>query len=83
MLIVRLEIGGRGGVDVAALDRDLLVQVGVVLEVDERGHHLGDAGDRTLVLGVLFVEDLAGDRVENDGGGSADVGNESGRSRRS
>ena len=71
--VVGAEIGRRGGVDVAALDGDFLRQVGVVFEEHQRGHHLGDAGDRALVLRVLFPQDLAGVRVENDGGRGADI----------
>ena len=71
--VVGAEIGGRGGVDVAALDGDFLREVGVVFEEDQRGHHLGDAGDRALVLRVLFPEHLAGLGIEDDGGGGADI----------
>ena len=74
--VVRAEIGGRGRVDVAALDGDLLREVGAVLEEHQRRHHLGDAGDRALVLGVLFPEHLARLGVENDGGGGADIGDQ-------
>ena len=71
--VVGPEIGRRGRVDVAALDGDLLREVGIVFEEDHRGHHLGDAGDRALVLRVLFPEHLAGLGIENDGGGGADI----------
>ena len=57
---LRLEVGGRRGVDVAALDRrprrsDRDCPRGYI----QRGHDLGDAGDRALVLRVLLVDDLA------------------------
>ena len=74
--VVRAEIGGRRRVDVAALDGDLLREVGTVLEEHQRRHHLGDAGDRALVLRVLFPEHLTGLGIENDGGGSADIGDQ-------
>ena len=71
--LVGAEIGRRCRVDVAPLDGDFPRQVRVVFEEDQRGHHLRDAGDRSLVLRVLFPEHLAGFRIENDGGRGADI----------
>ena len=58
--VVGLEVGRGGGIDVAAFDGDGLVEVRIVLEEDDGRHHLGDAGDRALVLRVLLPEHLAG-----------------------
>src|SRR5262249_55403790 len=38
--------------------------------------HLGDAGDRALVLRVLLPEHLAGRGIENDGRRGADIGHQ-------
>ena len=72
--IVGAQVGRRGAQRVRAHNLDFLVQVGRGLEEHDRGHHLRDAGDRALVLGILFVEHLAGRRVVDDGGGGPDFG---------
>ena len=74
--IVGAQIGRRRAQRVRAHNLDFLVQVGRGLEEDNRGHHFGDAGDRALVLGILFVEHLAGRRVVDDGGGRPDFGDD-------
>ena len=66
------QIGRRRGAHVAALDTDGLGEVERVLEEHDRGHHLGDAGDRTRVLRVLFPQHLLRHRVVDDGGFGAD-----------
>ena len=74
--LVRSEIGRRRGVDVAALDGDFPREIRLALEEHERGHDLGDARDRALVLRVLFPEHLAGLRVEDDRRRGADIRHE-------
>ena len=74
--VVGAQIGRRRAQRVRAHNLDFLVEVGGGLEEDDRRHHLRDAGDRALVLGILFVEDLAGRRVVDDGGRGADVGHD-------
>ena len=51
-------------------------EVGIVLEEHRRRHHLGDAGDRPLILRVLFPEHLVGFGVVDDGGGGAKIRHE-------
>jgi hypothetical protein len=58
------------------LNGNFLRQVGVVFQEHNRRHHLGNAGDRTLVLGIFLPENLTVRGVENDGGGGANIGNE-------
>ena len=75
-LLSRLQIGRRRRAKVGSLDLYRLREVGIVFEVDDRGHHFRDAGDRPLVLGVLLEQDLAGLRVQHDRGRGPDVGND-------
>ncbi len=75
-LVVQPQERRRGEVDVAADDGDHLREVGVALEEHGRRHHLGDAGNRPLVLGVFFPENLLGIGVVDDGGGGAKIRNE-------
>ena len=56
----------------ASID-DFTRQVRVALEEHRRGHHLRDAGDRALVLRVLFPEHLVGLRVVDDRGRGPDI----------
>ena len=74
--IVGAQIGGRRCVDIATLDGDFLREVGIIFEEHQGRHHLGDAGDRALVLRVLFPQNLTRLGIENDGGGSADIGDQ-------
>ncbi len=73
--LVRLEIGHRGVREVRPGHGDLLREIRIVGHERDGRHDLGQAGDRPLVVGVLFPEDSSGLRVEDDGGGGADVGN--------
>ena len=75
----QLSVGPEVGVARSAhrerLDQDHFAgEIDLVVEGDERRHDLGDAGDGTCRVGVLFPEHLLGDRVVDDGGGRADVG---------
>ena len=53
-------------IHIAALNRDRLRQVRVVLEEDSCGHHFRDARDGTLILRIRFPEHLVGLRVIDD-----------------
>jgi hypothetical protein len=55
------------GVDVVVGDRDHLVEGQVRLGDDDRGHQLGDRGDRQHRLGVLGEQHLVGVLVEHQG----------------
>jgi hypothetical protein len=44
----------------------------LVLEGDQRGHELGRRGDGPLAAGLALEDDVAGGRLDQDGGGSAD-----------
>jgi hypothetical protein len=74
---VRTSLARRYVVDAARTSlRSILTgrgEVERVLEEHDRGHHLGDAGDRARVLRVLFPQHLLGDRVVDDGGFGADA----------
>ena len=61
---------------VAARDGHLLREIGVVFEEHGRRHHLRDAGDRSLILRMLFPEHLVGFGVVNDRGRGAQIGDE-------
>ena len=51
-------------------------QIGIVLENDGRGHHLRDARNRSLSLGVLFPEDFVGLGIVDDRRGCPQIGNQ-------
>ena len=72
-LIAGAQVGRRGAIDVASLHGDGHVERRARLEEHQRGHDLGDAGDRALFLRVRLPEHLLGLRVVDDGGGGANV----------
>ena len=72
----RAQVRRRGLKHVAALDRDRLTEVGVVLEKHGRRHHFCDAGNRALILGVRLPEHLVRFRVVDNGGGGTDIRND-------
>jgi hypothetical protein len=67
-LVARADVGGGRIAHIGALHDHFTRQVRRVLEEDNGGHHLRDAGDGTRVLRVLLPEHLAGKGVVNDGG---------------
>ncbi len=74
-LVVRAQIRVAGTEDVAPVDRHDTREIRVTLEEHGRRHHLGDAGNRPLVLRVLLPEHLAVVRVVDDGGRGANIRN--------
>ena len=73
-LVVEVQVRRRRLEHVASGNRDHLTQIRVVLEEHRRRHHLGDAGDRALLLRVLFPENLIGFGIVDDRGGGANIG---------